>query len=488
MAVEPGPEPAEENTMDVEPGPDAVDITEKKDGGVLKETLKEGGGNEHPLQGDRVFVHYVGTLAEDGSKFDSSRDRNEQFEFTLGKGEVIKAWDLGVATMKKGEIAKFTCRSEYAYGERGSPPKIPPNATLIFEVELFEWRGEDLSSKKDGGIIRRIMAEGEGYQTPNDGAIVDVHVVGKVNGTSFDDREVQFPLGEGTEHNIPEGLERALERFKKGEKSTIKLAPKYAFGSAGNPDLNVPPGASLEYEVELRSFEKAKESWEMDQEEKIEQAKVCKERGTTFFKQNKYRLAVKQYKKIIDLLQYDSGLDDEKKAESHSVLLAGHLNLAMAYLKLNDNSHAREHATKALELDSTSVKGYFRRGQAYLNMGDAEQGQLDFQACLKLDESNKAAKHQLQLCAAKIKADKLKEKKLYGGMFEKFARMDKAKEEAEYNRYKDVMAGDLGEWGNSEEKSDSGKSEKKENFTNASDDPSRNALSGLGDIEGVQML
>lgn len=57
----------------------------------------------------------------------------------------------------------------------------------------------------------------------------------------------------------------------------------------------------------MRSFEKAKESWEMDQEEKIEQAKVCKERGTTFFKQNKYRLAVKQYKKIIDLLQYDSG-------------------------------------------------------------------------------------------------------------------------------------------------------------------------------------
>ena len=69
----------------------------------------------------------------------------------------------------------------------------------------------------------------------------------------------------------------------------------------------MPPGASLEYEVELRSFEKAKESWEMDQEEKIEQAKVCKDRGTLFFKQDKFRLAVKQYKKIIDLLQYDSG-------------------------------------------------------------------------------------------------------------------------------------------------------------------------------------
>ena len=83
---------------------------------------------------------------------------------------------------------------------------------------------------------------------------------------------------------------------------------QYGFGSAGNATLGVPPNAYLEYEVELKSFQKAKESWEMDQEEKIEQAKACKDRGTHFFKQEKYRLAVKQYKKIIDYLQYGSGL------------------------------------------------------------------------------------------------------------------------------------------------------------------------------------
>ncbi|XP_064113782.1 peptidyl-prolyl cis-trans isomerase FKBP4-like [Macrobrachium nipponense] len=448
-----------------------IDLTPNKDGGVLKEILRSGESEEGPLQGDKVFVHYVGTL-EDGIKFDSSRDRGDKFSFTLGKGEVIKAWDLGVASMKKGELARLTCASAYAYGENGSPPKIPPNSTLIFEIELFEWRGEDLSPKEDGGIIRRNIKQGEGYQTPNDGAIVDVHVVGRVNGTVFDERDVKFPLGEGTEHNIPEGLERAIERFKKGEKSSIRLAPKYAFGSAGNPSLNVPPGASLEYEVELRSFEKAKESWEMDQEEKIDQAKVCKDRGTLFFKQDKFRLAVKQYKKIIDLLQYDSGLDDEKKAESHSVLLAGHLNLAMTYLKLKDNSHAREHATKALELDSSNVKALFRRGQANLNMGDAVQAQKDFQACLDLEETNKAAKQQLQICAARIKADKLKEKKIYGGMFEKFAKQDKAREEAEAKRNKDVMGGDLGEWGNAEEKCDPGKVD----------------LAQQLDIENVEML
>ncbi|XP_066956604.1 LOW QUALITY PROTEIN: peptidyl-prolyl cis-trans isomerase FKBP4-like [Macrobrachium rosenbergii] len=448
-----------------------IDLTPNKDGGVLKEILRSGEGEEGPLQGDKVFVHYVGTL-EDGSKFDSSRDRGDKFSFTLGKGEVIKAWDLGVASMKKGELARLTCASAYAYGENGSPPKIPPNSTLIFEIELFEWRGEDLSPKEDGGIIRRNIKQGEGYQTPNDGAIVDVHVVGRVNGTVFDEREVKFPLGEGTEHNIPEGLERAIERFKKGEKSSIRLAPKYAFGSAGNPSLNVPPGASLEYEVELRSFEKAKESWEMDQEEKIDQAKVCKDRGTLFFKQDKFRLAVKQYKKIIDLLQYDSGLDDEKKAESHSVLLAGHLNLAMTYLKLKDNSHAREHATKALELDSSNIKALFRRGQANLNMGDAVQAQKDFQACLDLEETKKKKKNKLQICSAESKLTPIEGEVSLWGMFENFLFLNRAREEAEAKRNKDVMGGDLGEWGNAEEKSDSGKVD----------------LTQKLDIENVEML
>lgn len=74
-------------------------------------------------------VHYTGTLL-DGSKFDSSRDKDEPFKFKLGTGQVVKGWDRAVATMKKGEKARVTLRADYAYGEAGSPPKIPPNATL----------------------------------------------------------------------------------------------------------------------------------------------------------------------------------------------------------------------------------------------------------------------------------------------------------------------------------------------------------------------
>ncbi len=87
--------------------------------------------------GDTVKVHYTGTLM-DGTKFDSSLDRDEPFSFTLGKGEVIKGWDEGVVGMKKGGKRKLVIPSDMAYGKRGSPPKIPPDAPLKFEIELLE--------------------------------------------------------------------------------------------------------------------------------------------------------------------------------------------------------------------------------------------------------------------------------------------------------------------------------------------------------------
>jgi 3-oxoacyl-ACP reductase-like protein len=87
--------------------------------------------------GDKVKVHYTGTLT-DGSQFDSSRTRNQPFEFTLGKGMVIKGWDQGVAGMKVGGKRKLTIPASLGYGPRGMGAKIPPNSTLLFDVELVE--------------------------------------------------------------------------------------------------------------------------------------------------------------------------------------------------------------------------------------------------------------------------------------------------------------------------------------------------------------
>jgi hypothetical protein len=130
-------------------GGEALALTE--DGGVTKEILVEGTGEELPHTHDDVCVHYVGTLQSDGSQFDSSRDRQAPFTFKLGQGKVIKGWDVGVATMKRGEKSILTIRSDYAYGPEGSGDKIPGNATLIFEVELLRWNERDVTA--DGGVF-----------------------------------------------------------------------------------------------------------------------------------------------------------------------------------------------------------------------------------------------------------------------------------------------------------------------------------------------
>ena len=87
--------------------------------------------------GDTVSVHYVGTLT-DGKKFDASRDHGQPFTFQLGAQRVIKGWDYGVPGMKVGGKRKLTIPYQLAYGEEGSPPVIPPKATLLFEIELLE--------------------------------------------------------------------------------------------------------------------------------------------------------------------------------------------------------------------------------------------------------------------------------------------------------------------------------------------------------------
>ncbi|XP_032720207.1 peptidyl-prolyl cis-trans isomerase FKBP5 isoform X2 [Lontra canadensis] len=385
------------------------DITSKKDRGVLKIVKRVGNSEETPMIGDKVYVHYKGKLSN-GKKFDSSHDRNEPFVFSLGKGQVIKAWDIGVATMKKGEICHLLCKPEYAYGSAGSLPKIPSNATLFFEIELLDFKGEDLF--EDGGIIRRIKRKGEGYSNPNEGATVEIHLEGRYDGRTFDCRDVVFIVGEGEDHDIPIGIDKALEKMQREEQCILYLGPRYGFGEAGKPKFGIEPNAELMYEVTLKSFEKG----------------------------GKYMQAVIQYGKIVSWLEMEYGLSEKESKASESFLLAAFLNLAMCYLKLREYTKAVECCDKALGLDSANEKGLYRRGEAQLLMNEFESAKGDFEKVLEVNPQNKAARLQISMCQKKAKEHNERDRRIYANMFKKFAEQD-AKEEASKAMGKKTLEG-----------------------------------------------
>ncbi|XP_067620323.1 FK506-binding protein 59 [Eurosta solidaginis] len=404
------------------------------DGGVLKEILEEGQGDDRPFSGCTVSLHYTGKLV-DGTVFDSSVGR-APFEFDLGKGHVIKAFDMGVSSMKLNEKCILTCAPQYAYGEAGSPPSIPPNSTLIFELELLGWKGEDLSPNKDGSIERFIMKVSDKKRSPGEGALVKVHLIGKYNGTTFEERNVEFDYGEGCDCGVVEGVEMALEKMTVGEISRLKIQGKYAFGSKGKQEFNIPPNATVEYIVNLIDCEKGVEEWKLTDDERLKQSELYKTKGTKYFLKQNFSLALKMYKKSTDII---SEIDNDA---AKKLKIASNSNIALCYQKTNDYFEGKQACNEALKLDPQNIKALYRRGQCNLAINEFNEALNDFEMVIELEPTNKAAVNQIQICKHRIKEANEKERKIYANMFKKLSAADK---EAVPSTEDDVLT-KCGEW------------------------------------------
>jgi FKBP-type peptidyl-prolyl cis-trans isomerase len=227
--------------------------------GLKYEVITLGAG-EKPGESDKVEVHYHGTLL-DGTIFDSSVDRGETIKF--GLNQVIKGWTEGLQLMPVGSKFKFTIPSELAYGERKTG-SIPPNSTLIFEVELFGIEKAfidtdfSLPGREDNtksGLRMIVHKEGNG-EKPSVGQTVSVHYTGLFEtGKKFDSSHdrgspISFPLGQG---RVIKGWDEAIALMSKGEKRTLIIPPDLGYGSQDKG--RIPPNSTLIFEVELVDFQ-----------------------------------------------------------------------------------------------------------------------------------------------------------------------------------------------------------------------------------------
>ncbi len=218
--------------------------------------------DQTPEPGYLVTVHYTGMLM-DGTKFDSSYDRESPFQFLLGQGLVIRGWDEGIGLLSAGCKAEFVIPPDLGYGERGADGIIPPNATLKFEVELVEFGphvpteiAEADYTTTESGLQYFDLSPGQGA-SPQNGNNVAVHYSGWLeDGTKFDSslergQPFIFVIGQG---NVIKGWDEGVLSMKTGGKRQLRIPPDLGYGERGAGN-SIPPNATLIFEVELLGFQ-----------------------------------------------------------------------------------------------------------------------------------------------------------------------------------------------------------------------------------------
>lgn len=395
------------------------------DGGLSKTVLVEGTGTR-PAKGAKVTVHYVGTL-EDGTKFDSSRDRDECFEFTIGKGQVIKGWDRGVATMRVGEKAILKCSPEYGYGAAGSPPKIPANATLLFEVELFDWTREvDISAAKDKSILKDVLCDGVDYENPDFESDVTLNLSvytapfqkDSPNDPKpvFEKKEWQISIGETS---LPPFLEHCLKTMRKKETAACRI--RSGLIPEAVPEFSIPSEADrssndVTYLIEIHKLHTVK-TWEFKGAEKIAEGLKRKDKGNEALKAGDPVRAERFYRRALEFVGEDFGYDEADKAECHKARVVVMNNLAQVLLDRKAYREAAGVCKDLLAVDPANPKGLFRSAKALNSMQEWDEALAAVKKLIERDPDNADAKALQESIQTQKKEFDRKQKGLFKKLF-----------------------------------------------------------------------
>eukprot|EP00756_Hemistasia_phaeocysticola_P038253 Hpha_TRINITY_DN16746_c3_g9::TRINITY_DN16746_c3_g9_i1::g.76765::m.76765/K09571/FKBP4_5; FK506-binding protein 4/5 len=397
-------------------------VSVTRDGGVTKQCVKPGTGDEFPTPGSKVKVHYVGTLEADGKQFDSSRERGEPVEVELGRGKVIKGWDEGIATMRQGEVAKLVIRSDYAYGEKGAGDTIPGKATLVFEVEILSWEKDkkDVSKGQDGGVVKHAIEEGRMSMSMQNAqyeakCTVDVKCVkGSLKGGLYADPGVENAVIVIGDEQVPPGLEVCLGAMMVGELADVEIAERQLgpFSAGGDVVLR----------VRMHDFDNPAPPGLLKGDALIAAVTQRKEQGTALYKAKALNRAKGKWNKAVELIEAGEKNAGAHKAKLLELKLPCLTNLAAVQLMHKDFRDCIANCDKALDLDPRNIKAALRRAKAKDGCGETAEARDELNWILaELDPKSADAIAELARLDKREGEAKEKEKKTFGGMFDKMA-------------------------------------------------------------------
>ncbi|KAJ0088235.1 hypothetical protein Patl1_31761 [Pistacia atlantica] len=431
--------------------------------------LKKGKGWESPRQPYEVKA-WISAKTGDG-KLIFSHTEGEPYFFSFGRSEVPKGLEMGIGTMTREEKAVIYVTSQYL---TQSPllPVVDGYEEIHFEVELVHFiQVRDMLG--DGCLIKRRLRDGKGefpMDCPLHDSLLRVHYKGMLlneekrvfydTRVDNDGQPLEFSSGEG---RVPEGFEMCVRLMLPGELALVTCPPDYAYDKFPRPE-NVPEGAHIQWEIELLGFEMPKViscylfrkfsamfwmliyfvgkaldvyiltlidflsllaiisiDWTgLTFENIMDEAEKIRVTGNRLFKEGKFELAKAKYEKVLREFNHVNPQDDEEGKVFVNTRNLLHLNVAACFLKMGECRKSIEACNKVLDAKPAHVKALYRRGMAYMAVGDFEEARSDFEMMMKVDKSSEpdatAALSKLKKTKQELES---KAKKQFKGLFDK---------------------------------------------------------------------
>eukprot|EP00958_Prasinococcus_capsulatus_P003881 scaffold356_cov363-Prasinococcus_capsulatus_cf.AAC.3 len=394
------------------------------DGGIIKKVLAEGSGWEKPREKDEVQVVFTAKKA-DGTVFEESGDDGALF--VVGEGFFCPALAKVVTTMQKGERVTCEVKPRYGFAEEGYGEKLGPNESFTLEVEVQSWRKVSEVPGSDGMVVKKQFKEGEGYEKPNEGSTITAkYTLCLADGTEVEKCQDEPRVWTNDEDMVVPGLDLAVLDMRKGEVAEIKIQPQMGFGGQEQALAlgHVPTNSVLVYMLELVDFVRVKESYDLNNEEKVQAAEAKKAEANALYKDGKLDRALKRYAKALTYVDADGTFNDDEKREAKKLRCSLNLNMAAVHLKQKDAKQTISKCNKALDIEFTNVKALYRRAQALVLDDCFVEAEADLKKILEIDEDNREAKLELRKLKVKMKEQSQKESKLYGNMFERMRKLE----------------------------------------------------------------